>query len=117
MPTKSCSKKAKKPAGPKKDSPPTKAETLAALAEQSGLPKSDVSKVLDALESSIESSLAKYKQFTFNGLFKIVVKHVDSKPAHEGRKPGTGEVITVKAKPAHNVVRFRALKRIKDMAV
>jgi nucleoid DNA-binding protein len=99
----------------RKSSPPTKAETQRAIAEKTGLPKTDVVKVLDALEEEMAHSLRAHGQFTFNGLLRIVVVHKPAKPAHKGINPFTKEEITIKAKPAHNSVRARPLKRLKNM--
>lgn len=99
-----------------KDGAPTKAQAQSAIAEKSGLPKTDVVKVLDALEAVMAQSLRQHKQFTINGLIKVAVARKAATKAHAGRNPFTGEAITIKAKPAHDVVRVRALKRLKDMA-
>ena len=100
----------------KKDKAPTKAQAQSAIATRSGLSKVDVVKVFDALEAEIAANLRKYKQFTINGLIKVVVAHKAATKSRPGRNPFTGEAITIKAKPAHDVVRVRALKRLKDMA-
>lgn len=101
---------------PKKSGPPSKAQALSAIAEKSGLPKTDVVKVLDALEAVMAQSLRQHKQFTINGLIKVVIAHKAATKARPGRNPSTGEAITIKAKPAHDVIRVRALKRLKEMA-
>ena len=55
--------------------------------------------------------------FTLPGLCKIVVQHKPAQPAKKGVpnpfKPG--ELMDVAAKPAKNVVKVRALKKLKDM--
>jgi nucleoid DNA-binding protein len=94
----------------------TKAQAQSAIAEKAGVSKADVVKVFDALEAVMAQSLRTHKQFTINGLIKVVVAHKAATKAHPGRNPFTGEAITIKAKPAHDVVRVRALKRLKDMA-
>lgn len=99
----------------KKDGPLTKAQAQAAVAEKSGASKSDVVKVLEALEFVMAQSLRKHKQFTINGLIKVTVVHKAATKSRPGRNPFTGEAITIKAKPAHDVVRVRALKRLKDL--
>lgn len=107
-------------ARPKKDksaSPPTKAAAQAAIAERAGVSKADAVKVLDALEAVMAESLRAHKQFTVNGLIKVVIAHKAATAARPGRNPATGETITIKAKPARKVLRVRALKRLKDLAV
>lgn len=98
------------------DKPPTKAQTHTAIAAKADLTKAQVASVFDALNDVIVDSLKKHKQFTLPGLVKITVVHKPATAARPGRNPFTGENIMIKAKPAHNVVRVRALKGLKDMA-
>ena len=49
------------------------------------------------------------------GLMKVYVRRVPAKPAREGKNPRTGETMMYKAKPARDVVKFRALKLLKAM--
>ena len=93
---------------------PTKAESQASIAQKTGLTKVQVVSVFDALEDLIAENLRKYKEFTVNGLIKIVIAHKAATKARPGRNPFTGEAIIIKAKPARDVVRVRALKRLKD---
>jgi nucleoid DNA-binding protein len=95
--------------------PPSKSETISYIAEKTGYTKAQVNVVLDALIDVTADSLKNYKQFTIPGLVKITVVHKEAKHARPGRNPFTGEAITVKAKPAHDAVRVRALKRLKIM--
>ena len=53
--------------------------------------------------------------FTVPGLMKVVKIHKQRRPARKGINPFTGEMTTFKAKPAHNVVKIRALKSLKEM--
>ncbi len=46
---------------------------------------------------------------------KIVKTHKPRRAARKGINPFTGEEAVFKAKPAHNVVKVRALKNLKDM--
>ena len=50
------------------------------------------------------------------GLVKVTLTRKAATPARPGKNPFTGEAITIKAKPARNVVKVRALKALKDMA-
>jgi len=97
--------------------PMSKTEILNTLAEKTGLSKKEVGSVLAELTALIGKSLGKGGPGVFNipGLMKIQ-KQV--KPATKARKmisPFTGEEITVKAKPARNVVKVRPLKGLKEM--
>jgi nucleoid DNA-binding protein len=46
---------------------------------------------------------------------KILKVHKPRRAARRGINPFTGEETTFKAKPAHNVVKIRALKGLKEM--
>jgi nucleoid DNA-binding protein len=94
---------------------PTKTQAQAEIAEKSGVSKADVAKVFSALEGVMTKSLREHHQFTMFGLFKVSVVRKEATKARPGRNPFTGEQTTFKAKPAHNVVRVRPLKRLKDM--
>jgi nucleoid DNA-binding protein len=99
--------------------PPTKTEIYASISESTGVAKKDVAAVFEALVDEIAKSLSKKgsQAFTIPGLCKIVVQHKPAQPAKKGVpnpfKPG--ELMDVAAKPAKNVVKVRALKKLKDM--
>lgn len=96
----------------------TKTEVYANIAEVTGLTKKQVSEVFDALSDQLEKSLVgrgAAKMFTLPGLAKFVVQHKPATKEREGKNPFTGETITIKAKPAKNVVKIRPLKKLKDM--
>ena len=101
-----------------KGKPMTKTEILNALADGSGLSKKEVTAVLDQLAKLIGDNLGKKGPGVFNlpGLMKIQVQR---KPAtKESVRPDPfrpGEMMTVKAKPARNVVKIRPLKSLKEM--
>jgi len=99
----------------KKNTIPTKAQTQAAIAEESGISKADVIKVLNALETIMEQNLNKYKQFTINGLIKVIIAHKAATKERPGHNPSTGEAIIIAPKPARDVIRVRALQRLKKM--
>lgn len=89
--------------------PLTKTQTIAELADKTGLTKKDVTAVLDELVA------LSYKQakvgFTIPGLGKLVVQ---SRAARTGRNPATGETIKI---PAKKVLKFRIAKAAKDAIV
>lgn len=100
-------------------SPLSKTMLLQTLAEQSGLTKKDVSKVVDALGAVIEAHLKKRGGggvFSMPGLFKIITKHKPAQKARKGIHPITKEPATFKAKPASVQVKVRPLKKLKEMA-
>ena len=80
----------------------TKTQTIAALAERTGLQKAEVAKFLEEL-ASLAHSEAK-NGFTIPGIGKLVL--VDRKE-RKGRNPATGEEILI---PAKTVVKFRIAK-------
>ncbi|MBN1854357.1 MAG: HU family DNA-binding protein [Pirellulales bacterium] len=99
---------------------PTKTEVFANIAAETELSKRDVAAVFESLEKQIAKALSRNgpKMFTVPGLCKIVVQH---KPATKAKKgvPNPfrpGELMDVAAKPARNIVKVRALKKLKDMA-
>ena len=98
----------------------TKTQVLATIAENTGLSKKDVSRVLDELGGVIDRHIRKRAvgTFTLPGLLKIkTVK----KPATKAKKgvPNPfrpGETMDVAAKPASTRVKILPLKKLKDMA-
>ena len=97
--------------------PMTKSAMLDQIAQNTGLAKKQVSAVFDELATLIESHLKKggAGQFVFPGLMKIEVKRKPATKARKGINPFTGAETVFKAKPARNVVKIRALKKVKDM--
>ncbi|RME34231.1 MAG: DNA-binding protein [Gammaproteobacteria bacterium] len=95
----------------------TKSEILATLAEETGLSKKDVSAVLDALGNLAHRHLKPRGsgEITIPGLgLKLRRVKRPATKARKGRNPQTGEEITIKARPAHNVVRATILKSLKE---
>ena len=84
----------------------TKTQTIAALAERSGLSKGQVSDLLEQL-ASLAYTEAK-NGFTLPGIGKLVLVN---RKERLGRNPATGETITI---PAKTVVKFRVAKVCKE---
>jgi nucleoid DNA-binding protein len=97
----------------------TKSAIMDELAGNTGLTKKQVSSVVDELSILIERHIKKgaVGQFALPGLMKIEVKRKPATKARKGINPFTGEETIFKAKPARNVVKIRALKKMKDMVV
>lgn len=97
----------------------TKTQIVAEIAEKTELTKKDVSAVLDAMGDVIKKSLGNKGpgSFVLPGLVKIEKKRVKATPAKKNVpnpfKPG--EFRDIPAKPAHNKVKVRALKGLKEM--
>ncbi|MHC5027641.1 MAG: HU family DNA-binding protein [Planctomycetota bacterium] len=97
--------------------PRTKSQIFGDIAENTGLTKRDVASVFDEMQGLIKKDLGRRGPGTFTvpGLMKIVKQHKPKRPARKGINPFTGEEQMFKAKPAHNVVKVRVLKALKDM--
>ena len=93
----------------------SKSQMFEALAEDSGVAKSEVKKVWGSLERLIEASICErgYGQFTLPGLMKVTTVRRPAIKARRGINPFTKEEIWFKAKPASTGVRIRALKKMK----
>lgn len=95
----------------------TKTQIVAAIAEETGLPKKDVSAVFGSLSGLITAHMTKRGSGEFTIPDTGVKIRRIKKPATKARKmisPFSGEEITVKAKPARNVIKVSALKSLKD---
>ncbi len=98
--------------------PMAKSAVYAELAEATNLSRKDVGKVMDALSELLKRELGKKGPgvFAVPGLLKI--KRVTKPASKGGIRPNPfkpGEMITVKPKPARNVVKALALKNLKEM--
>lgn len=96
----------------------SKTQLLTTLSESSGVSKKEVAAVLDTLYEVIRQHIKRSgpQLFTLPGLAKIKVIHKPATKARKGINPFTGEPTTFKAKPARNVVKVLALKKLKEMA-
>ena len=108
----------KKPATLKFSAPATKTEFVKTLVDITGQQKKDITELFDAMKLIIAAHIAKRGpgQFTFPGLFKIVVTKKPATKARKGINPFTGEPTIFKAKPARWAVKIRPLKAMKEMA-
>lgn len=86
----------------------TKSELLAALAEQTGLKKTEVSSVMESLVNTVYKTLKKDKKIKLEGLGVFQLK---DRKARVARNPRTGEMVNV---PAKKVVKLRVTKDIKE---
>lgn len=95
----------------------TKAEVLHHLGEKTGLTKKEVSAVFSALSELIEKDLGKKGPgvFILPGLLKLKVVRKPATKAKQGINPFTKEPMTIKAKPARNVIKAQPLKALKDL--
>lgn len=105
-------------AAPSVKDPFTKTLLTKTLCDMTGLASKDIKNVMESLEQIIHEHMkARGPQlFTLPGLAKIKVIRKPATKARKGINPFTGEPTTFKAKPARNVVKVLALKKLKEMA-
>jgi nucleoid DNA-binding protein len=94
-----------------------KTEVYTFLAETSELSRKQVATVFENLRNLIEEHLKKSGpgEFVLPSLLKCKIQRKPATKTRKGVNPFTGEEITIKAKPARNVVKIRALKKLKEM--
>lgn len=108
----------KKQVVPTVKDPMTKGGVIKALMDMTTLAKKEVVAVLDGLSTLIELHIRSRGPgvFTLPGIMKVTVVKKPARPARKGINPFTGEETTFKAKPAHKVVKIKALKKLKEQA-
>jgi len=95
----------------------TKAEVYGAISDKTGIAKKDVAKLFDAISELIAKELGKKGpgQFIIPGLLKLKVVRKPATKAKQGVNPFTKEPMTIKAKPARNVVKAVPMKALKEL--
>lgn len=94
----------------------SKSQILAYMSDQACISKKEAGMALNAIDDLISAHLkGSAGSFTLPGLLKCVVVRKTATKARKGINPFTGEPTTFKAKPARNVVKIRALKRLKEI--
>ena len=98
--------------------PMSKGGMIKTITDVTCISKKDVVAVIDCLTQVIEKHIKTGGpgKFVMPGLMKINVVKKPARPARKGVNPFTGEEIMFKAKPAHKVVKIKALKRLKEQA-
>lgn len=86
----------------------TKNELIAAIAEETGKPKTVVSDVLVALGNVTTSHLKAGHEVTLGDIAKL---KISKREARTGTNPATGAKVQIAAK---NVVKFKASKALAD---
>lgn len=86
----------------------TQTEIVNTLADSSGLKKTDVKGLFDAIADLAAKEVKKNGEFTLPGFGKLVKA---TRKAREGRNPATGAMIKI---PAKTTVKFRLGKAMKD---
>ncbi len=99
--------------------PLSKSAVYQTLAEKTTLSKKQVADFFDALTELVKRELGKKGPGVVNvlpGLIQLKLKRMPASKARQAPnrfKPG--EMMTIKAKPARNVIRPRALKALKEL--
>lgn len=95
----------------------TKSEILSNISMMTGLAQKQIGTIIEALHNVIERHIKKGGPgvFVLPGLLKMQVVHKPATKARKGINPFTGEETMFKAKPARNLVKVKALKRLKEM--
>jgi len=96
--------------------PMTRSEMISGLSAKTGLTKQQINEVFEELVGMIAENLKEDGPGVLNiaGLMKVKVVRKPAQPEREGINPFTKEKTIFKAKPAQNVVKISALKRLKD---
>lgn len=94
----------------------SKTQFVTTLAEKSGLNKKQAASALDTINAMVVHQLGKRGpgEVLIPGLLKLNIVNKPATRKHEGINPFTKEPMTYKAKPAHKVIKMRALKALKD---
>jgi nucleoid DNA-binding protein len=96
----------------------TKSVFFAEIAEKTGLKKTQVAEVFDAINGIIVKQLGSKgpRVITIPGLLKLKSKRVDKvKGGQKKINPLTGKEYVTKDKPAHTKVTARPLKGLKEL--
>ena len=96
----------------------SKSEIATTITERVELNKKQAIATLDTIVEIINAHLSKKGPgvFVFPGVAKFKRVNKPAQKSRKGKNPFTGEEMTFAAKPARNVVKIRALKKLKDIA-
>lgn len=86
----------------------TKKDLIVKIAEDTGIKKADVEKILDSLGGAAAAELIGNGEVPLSGLGKLKAHHSN---ARKGRNPKTGAAIDI---PAKTTVKFSVGKELKD---
>lgn len=92
----------------------TQTQLADAVADRSGLTRSESKKALAALEEVVLEQIGNAEKVKIGGVVQLTVRVKPAQKARQGRNPATGEEITIGPKPASVDVRARALTKAKD---
>jgi nucleoid DNA-binding protein len=94
-----------------------KTQLLSLLCDMTGQPRKQIQQTLECLQQVISAHMKKQGpgEFVMPGMLKMKLKHKPATKAKKGINPFTGEPTMFKAKPARNVVKITALKKLKEL--
>jgi nucleoid DNA-binding protein len=97
--------------------PMSKKDVHLTLADKTGLTKKEIAAVLDALAELIVQELGEggHGAFQLLGLVKLKVARRPATKARQGTNPFSGQRMTIKAKPARQVIKATPLKPLRDL--
>lgn len=84
------------------------------VANSTELNKKDVKAVLDSYFEVVQAGLNKGQRIPIGALGKLYVHEKPASPERQGVNPATGQPMTIKAKPASKVPKFRFNKSFKE---
>jgi nucleoid DNA-binding protein len=116
-PKASAAAPAAKPEAAARPKPATTGEIYGTISDATGVAKKEVAKVFDSLSELIARELGKKGpgQFVIPGLLKLKVVRKPATKAKQGINPFTKAPMTIKAKPARNVVKAVPMKSLKEL--
>ncbi len=91
----------------------TQSQLVTAVADRAELSKSDVKRVLAALEDVVLEEIGNAQKVRIGGLAQLTVRVKPAQKKRKGRNPATGEEITIGPKPASVDLRARPLAKAK----
>ena len=91
----------------------TQSQLVTAVADRAELSKSDVKRVLAALEEVVLEEIGNAQKVRIGGLAQLTVRVKPAQKKRKGRNPATGEEITIGPKPASVDLRARPLAKAK----
>ncbi len=91
----------------------TQSQLVTAVADRAELNKSDVKRVLAALEDVVLEEIGNAQKVRIGGLAQLTVRVKPAQKKRKGRNPATGEEITIGPKPASVDLRARPLAKAK----
>lgn len=96
----------------------TKAQTVAELAERTGLTKKQVGEVFEAIRETAKRELGKRGagQFEVPGLVRLKVRETEAQKGRKFRNPATGETV-VRDVPKSRKLRATPVKALKDLVI